>query len=501
MRRSTILFLLLVLLLAGCGRGAKLLPTPFPTTGPTPTPGGIGLVGLTVTELMSAPGLYVDVPVRVTGRLRKQPLVVCDSNLYPSPATWGLAEEGVLALAGGLDQQVRSLLPDELAMTVEGRWRRWEGLVGCGKQAQQREVWYLEADRILEPSPLTQVTLTPASGVEIAAVTAEATPTLDPALGGIPQETPPGNEFPSPEPTTESGAFPNPTNDITGGQTLQPTLPLTTTQPVDTTPPAGSAGIPGSPLTVTPGGTPVTGTLTPAPSGTPPTPTATTPGGGSGQVVTRGNLYDVMDADFITAKLGGGTTDSWEVDIFEGEPLTVHVVAPAPADIIISILKDGTAIVNRQNTAPAGSPEIINNASLQGEGIYEIQVTTVGGASTDYALTFHTDPENGMVIIPGMIASGTPRSAVQMPANAYHYWFFVGKAGDDVAIVLTPLGNEDVGVYLYTPDGEELDSADDGFEGEEEILEFTLPANGLYAIGVQELYGEALRYNLELTIE
>ncbi|RIK20373.1 MAG: hypothetical protein DCC51_07530 [Anaerolineae bacterium] len=501
MGRSTILFLLLVILLAGCGRGAKLLPTPFPTTGPTVTPGGIGPVELTVSELMSAPGLYIDVPVRVTGLLRKQPLIICDTNLYPSPATWGLAEEGVLALAGGLDQQVRSLLPDDLAMTVEGRWRRWQGLVGCGKQAQQREVWYLEADRIISPSPLTQVTLTPASGEAIAAVTAEVTPTTDPSFGENPQEipaqTPQVGELPSPESTTETdlGAFPNPTSDIPGGQTLRPTPPLTTTQTIAATPAA------------TPATTPAAGTGTPdtsptvTPGGTPPTPTATTAAGGSGQVVARGNLYDVMDNDFITATLGGGTTDSWEIDIFEGEPLTVHVVAPAPADIIVSILKNGTPVVNRQNTAPAGSPEIINNAPLQGEGLYEIQVTTVGGASTDYALTFFTEPDNGMIIIPGMIVSGNPRSAVELPENSYHYWFFVGKAGDDVTIVLTPLGNEDVGIYLYAPDGEQLGSADVGLEGDEEVLEFTLTANGLYAIGIEELYSEALEYNLELTIE
>ena len=510
MGRTTILncLLFLALLLVGCGGRASIAPTPFPTVGPTLTPGATGPVELTVTELMSAPGLYLDVPIRLSGQLRKQPLVVCDSDLHPSPATWALAEEGVLALAGGFDQQVRSLLPDELAMTVEGRWRRWEGLVGCGKLAQQREVWYLEAGRILNPTPLTQVTLTPSSGVEIVEVTTEATPTLETIFEGDLEETPPPeDELFSPEPDEESGGLPSPTDDFFGEQTLQPTLPVTLTRSAITTPlatpgngqtgtPSGVTTTPDSQLTGTPEGTP-----TPTPSGTPPTPTATTTTGGTGQVVSRGNLYDLMAAEFITATLGGGTIDSWELDIFEEEQLYVSVIAPAPADIIISILKDGQPIVNRQNTAAVGTTEFINNPSLQGEGIYEIQVSTVGSVSTDYALGFYTDPENGMIIFPGIISSGNPRSAVQMQANSFHYWFFVGQAGREVTILLTPLGQEDPAVYLYAPDGEELLMADDGFEGEEEILEFTLTSGGLHAISIEELYGEDLNYNLELTIQ
>lgn len=88
-----------------------------------------------------------------------------------------------------------------------------------------------------------------------------------------------------------------------------------------------------------------------------------------------------------------------------------------------------------------------------------------------------------------------------MPEGAYHYWFFVGSSGDEVTMTLTPLADEDPGLYLYGPDGEDIDSVDDGFEGEEEILTATLEMNGLYAIGIEEFNSGTLQYNLELTIE
>lgn len=491
MRRILWFLVLLIVTAVGCSGRSSTSPTPFPTTGPTSTPPGTGPIVLTVTELMSAPGLYRDAVVQLTGLLRKQPLIVCDTELHPSPAGWGLGEEGVLALAGGFEQQVRSLLPDNMTMTVEGRWRRWEGLVGCGKQATQQEVWFLEASRVLSPSPLTQVTLTPASGIEIVAITETPTIALESTIASEGFPTPSLEETPvTPESTAGSAALATPTPDLFE-PTQFPTSGLTGTVTIGTpdgTPALGTTG--------TPAGTP-----SPTVTGTPPTPTATgTTTSGSGQVVAKGNLYDVMTSDFIISSLPGGAIDSWELDLFEGESLYVYAIAPTPVDVILSVLKDGQPIVNRQNTAPTGSPEFINGPSLQGEGLYEIQVLTVGGASTDYALTFYTDPETA-IIIPGIITSGSPRSAVQMPAGAFHYWFFVASPGSNISVLLTPLGEEDPGVYIMGPDGEEIDSADDGFEGEEESIETSTNLSGLHAIGVEEVYGDALSYDLELTLQ
>lgn len=497
MRRiiAFLIALTLISLTVACSNRVAVGPTPFPTPGPTLTPASGGPIVLTVTELMSAPGLYKDVVVQVTGLLRKQPLLICETDAKPSPAGWGLAEEGLLAPAGGFDQQVRSLLPDNLTMTVEGRWRQWTGLVGCGKGAAQQEVWYLETGRILSPSPLTQVTLTPSSGVEIVAITST------PDAGLAPTET--IELFPTPaleetpiEPVSTAGSA------LLASPTPDPFAPLPTetlsafetplvTPDASATIAAGLTGTPGAGLT----GTPSPTTTVP---GTPPTPTATS--GSPGQVVSKGSFYDESFGDYVVTSLAGGTTDSWLIDVFEGETVSIYAISPSPADVILSLLKDGQPIVNRQNTAAPGSPEVINNPSLQGEGEYEIQVLTVNGVSTDYALVLSVDPETP-VSVPGMLLSGSPRSAVQLPAFGYHYWFFVAEAGDQLTITLTPLGQEDPAIYVFDPLGEELTYADDGFEGDEEIIEATVTTSGLHAVNIEEVYSDPLQYDIILTIE
>lgn len=508
MRQLPFLLLIALLLLIGCRERGDASPTPFPTTGALTTPVGQGPVTLTITELMAAPGLYQDAVVQLTGRLRKQPVLVCDSERHASPADWGLAEEGVLALAGGYEEQVRSLLPGDLNMSIEGRWRRWSGLVGCGKNARQQEVWYVEVSRIVSPSPLTQITLTPGGDIAISAITAAPTeallvtpegpletPSPEEATPELPQGTELPQEYPDDiEATPPGGILPTPSLPVGQTPSISPTPGQGTTAPAITqtttgTPPSGTAA-----------GTPA-GSPTPTVTGTPPTPTATGTGSGSaGQIVDKGNLIDELPGDYLVASLAAGTIDSWELDIGEEEFIYIQVIAPPPADMVVSILLDDQTIVDRQNISPAGSAEFVNNPTIPGEGVYEVQVSVNGGAATDYAIALYTDPEFP-IGLPGFLVSGTPRSAVQQAEFAWHYWFFVGNSGDNVRIRIVPSGSADPALYLYDEESEELEYMDDNGSGEEEILEATLPSNGFFAIAVEEYDGNAFTYDLELTVQ
>ena len=510
--RRIYLFLLLLVLLVACRSGSAVEPTPFPTPGPTGTVASGQPVVLTVTELMAAPGLYRDVAVQLTGLLRKQPVIICDSEVHTSPAGWGLAEEGVLAAAGGFEQQVRSLLPGDLLMTVEGRWRRWEGLVGCGKEAQQREVWYLAVDRILSPSPLTQVTLTPQLGVgggdggtEVAGVplTIEPLPTeetetlLTPDLEFTPEapiSTEPGEGYPLP--TEDLGQIPTPTFPLDVTPSLAtPATPSAGGTPTPTGSPSGTAGTPTGTLTP---GTP--GTPTPTVTGTPPTPTPTATGGSGGQVVNKGNLLEIMIDDFMTTTLAAGAVDSWDFDLFEDEEMYLYVVAPSPADLVVTVMDGDQVIVNRQNNAAPGSPEFINNPSLSGEGTYQVLVSEVGGAATEYGIAAYTDSEFP-IIVAGVLTSGSPRSAVQLPLEGVHLWFFMATAGDDLTVHIDPVENLDPAADLYGPEAEYLEAIDDGFDGEEELFEITLTSTGLHALRIVEIASEILTYDVEITLE
>lgn len=509
--RRIYLLLLLLPLLAACRAGGAVAPTPFPTAGPTVTIAGDGPVMLSVTELMAAPGLYRDVKVQLTGLLRKQPVIICDSELHASPAGWGLAEEGagasLMAAAGGYEEQVRSLLPGDLLMTVEGRWRRWEGLVGCGKQAQQREVWYLAVDRIISPSPLTQVTLTPSgvagSGTEVAGVplTIEPLPTEETAASPTPDleftpeapsPTEPGDSYPIA--TEELGTLPTPTLPIGITPTLSAETPSVVGTPTPTGTLSGTAGTP----TIT--GTP--GTPTPTVTGTPPTPTPTGTGGAGGQIVDKGNLWDVLSDGLTSSSLAAGTVDRWEMDIFteDDEEMYLYVVAPGPVDLVVSVMDGDQPIVNRQNNAGPGSPEFINAPPLPGDGVYQILISAEGGVATEYGITAYTDPEFP-IIIPGFLTSASLRSAVQLPEEATHVWFFMASAGDNLTGRVDPVEDLDPGIDLYGPGGEYIESFDEGGNGEEELFETALEATGLHALYLFEYGAEQMTYDLEITIE
>ena len=494
MRRFVWLLLSLLLLLAACRGRAGGAPTPFPTAAATPSPTAGAPIALTVTELAAAPGLYRDAVVQVTGVFRKQPILVCEAEAFRSPATWALGEEGLLVLAGGYDQQVRGLLPEGLLMTAEGRWQRWEGLVGCGKTAVNREVWYLNVGRILSPSPLTQVTLTPgAPGTAVAeAPTVEGQPTLAPTDDF---------SFPTPLPEetlTEEATFP--VDDfLTPTEELFPTIPLPTLEGAET--PVASVTVasetPGTPTTGTPTITGTPATATPTVTGTPPTATPTTPSG-PGQIITKGSWDDFYEA-FTTSIVAAGTTDRWDQEVFEGETYTIYVIAAPPADIVVSLLREDQTIISRQNTAAPGVPEIIAASNITGEGNYQVHVATANGAAAEYAILAGTDPEFPTSIA-GYITPGTPRTGIQLAEASTHYWFFTGNAGDELTIVLDPSGG-DVYFDLYDPGLEIVDSADDGLEGESETLELTLEMSGLYAIDLAEINGLAITYNLSVTLQ
>lgn len=494
MYRIALLFVLIVLVTAACGGRASLSPTPFPTPTLTTTPAAQGPVTLTVTELAGAPGLFVDAVVQVTGRFRKQPILACTSDPHPSPAAWGLAEEGLEVLAGGYDQQVRSLLPTDLLVTAEGRWRRWEGLVGCGKQAVPKEVWYLDVTRILSPSPLTQVTLTPEgvadAGTEIAEVppgeeeepTVELFPTDEELFPELPPEETP--EFPEPtefpeEPDDPFATLAVPTSIVTPSPEGFPTADLLTPTPEGTVTPQATG--------------------TPTVTGTPPTVQPTATGSVTGDIVGKGDLFDLEETIWITT-LDANRIDSWSSEFSGEEGFRLYAIAPPPADLILSFIKDGQPIIDRRNAVPAGSPEVIDATALAGEGVYEIHVATQGGGATQYAILANFDSDFP-VLFNGFITPGSPRNDLQLPLDASHFWFFTAEAGDTITISATPDAAADLYFELFGPDGEPLEAMDEGFEGEAEVLEVELTEPGMYAIMLFDLAGVPMTYDLSLTLE
>ena len=153
---NLIYLIVLLTFLVACTGNQRPTPTPFPQNAATEqaltaaTPQEI-----TITDLATDPEAYANTFLEISGRYRRLPLLVCNTDPYPAPATWQLqAEDGSFIAVGGLDSQVRSLLPNDLTMTVAGVWQLFEGPVGCGKNAASTQIWYLKVSNILSPSPI-----------------------------------------------------------------------------------------------------------------------------------------------------------------------------------------------------------------------------------------------------------------------------------------------------------------------------------------------------------
>lgn len=477
-----ITFLLVFLAVSACGIGAgeSPTPTPFPATStPAPTPAGQPLP-VALSDLAANPEAFAGVYIQLTGQYQRLPRLICRADPHLPPATWGVAGDNYLAPASDLGAQLRSLLPENLTITVAGTWRQWRGPVGCGKRATVTQLWYLEGSQILSPSPIARVTLTPTF------------------VGSDSDEVPTAESLGTPSPTLTTPEEPEPTN---------PPLFPTSTLPGDaeeTAPPATIA-----PATPTPGTTQE-----------PPTPittagataTATAPEGAEATATLAataatpaGNGYTDVEVDQIEPGLLGfeqleaNERHNWPFLLDTSLTITVSVAAEPAADVVLAILDGSETPIVEQNQAPAGQLETIAGRTLDTDQEYFIQVYTTGGAPTSYVMTVWGDDSIALkargILSPG---SNTPDSIGE---NDVNYWFFAGTEGDTVTITVTPNGDRVMAFLLYWPDSTEIDEVyQDGEAGAPVTLTTQLPQTGMYTIQVEEWNFEAATYQILLTV-
>ncbi|MCL4871217.1 MAG: hypothetical protein KJ063_19830 [Anaerolineae bacterium] len=237
---------------------------------PTPTPGNPTILGvpvpITFTELAENLGRFQDTLIRVSGVYT--PLAHQTCFIQRGPQTrWSLINDNKQMRMLNFEQVVLPLAWEGLNMTVDGFWRKYEGPVGCGKNAPRTVIWYLEVVRIVEPNPmpdflrLNQPTPVP-GGIEPTPIL----PTPDELPTPPDEPLPGGTGYPSPGTMTPPPAF------TIAPVTATPALPVTQIPPTTATL-----------AVVTPTPTPNT-TLVATPTTGTPTPTSTpthTPGPGT----------------------------------------------------------------------------------------------------------------------------------------------------------------------------------------------------------------------------
>ncbi len=484
--------LLIILLLAGCRQSDSSqppTPTPFTSVGITYRAPVGEPIPISLANLAANPELFEGTTLQLRGQYQALPILICQSDSHPSPATWGLVAEGLQANATGLDQQLRQLIREGQEITVEGRWLHYAGPVGCGKTAPVQEIWYLSVSRIIDPHPMAKATS---------------------ALVGVPTEPAAIVEVPPTQTliTTEEPA------DTVETATLEPTTvaasPTYVSSPL---PPAGTAtALPGetpslvpTPVTATPvgTGTAVTATATITGSATPDGRTATpargtaTPGPtatpSDGATIPKG---ETGFEDLSIGTLASGAIDDWTVTVSSSDFITITVAPASSANMIFSVLNDsGQIIVDQQDQAPAGKVETITNLSLPEASTYHIHIATDPAEQTDYALMV-MNSESYSFTFRGTLTSGAQRSD-SLAADSDHFWFFHAADGETISLQVTPNGEADAYVELYGPDGSRLLTLDNGGSGEAEILEnHSILATGMYSIRVGEFDFTEMSYQI-----
>ncbi|MCI0399438.1 MAG: hypothetical protein L0332_03935 [Chloroflexi bacterium] len=495
------LVLLLLAYAAGCQAGAGRLTgsTDDEATSPGPVEPAGTPQAVELTELAEDPAGFENTYLQVTGQLNYAPLVVCSSKPRLSPAIWVLADGELSIPAASQSNTVRQVAPLQLTLTVAGRWQRWRGPVGCGRNAPEIEIWYLNVERILAPNPIALVTVIPGEGNEAATPGLPSTGESPPGEGDIPAPgTPGGGGGPAGQATLP--AYPGPGTPPGG-----PAPGGTPVSGPQASPPVGSATAgPGNPTAApptTPAPPPTPGTAGQTPtssSGVTPSPTSQSgasatpaPTGGATQPPTVEDQGPIEINSLETATLAGNGSHRWTLTITETTVITISVASEIEVDASITVLDPAGNTVARQNNARLGSPEILIGVALPTPGDYEVLIGEATGVTGMYSILI-LDSNAYSFVFQGTVAYGTLASATLQPEND-HFWHFAGTAGEEIVITVIPSDNSDLFLRLFSVDESLIEEFyDENGAGEEEVLVLTLPQTGLYSLLVGEVnFGQA----------
>jgi hypothetical protein len=196
-----------------------------------------------------------------------------------------------------------------------------------------------------------------------------------------------------------------------------------------------------------------------------------------------------------------GAQHLWSFEGTAGQTVSIVLVpADERLDAILNLYgPDGRRLV-ALDEGFSGDAEVISGFDLPVTGEYTILVSSFADAGGPYSLSLD---EGGEVTEnfyeAGDISYGEKHQESLQPFEA-HIWYLAGQAGDEVVAKVMPLDPWlDIDVWLLDANVERVAAQDDFLAGESETIALTLPADGQYVILVRDFFGEAGRYEIELT--
>lgn len=455
-----------------------------------------------ISALLESPETYEGEVLEVNGIYYQRQVVVCSTRPQLSPARWALSDGEERIPAGGLDERLENLPSGQIEIAVTGRWLRWQGPVGCGRQAQITEVWYLDLIDIVSPNPIT---IAAVGSEEEGASTQQGPPSQPPiTTGGYPA---PGGTAESEEPQVTA------TQIITG---TTPELPNPTGTPITLQTPSPASGAPATPTATPTTSTAATPTTTPtvettisvSPTATSaaasPSPAATTDSSPIPTATSDGDETVTVDQEELppdsieTGQLGANEIHRWPFAVTSAGVITVNIASELELDAGIMIRDPSGNIVGQQNNAQDGAPEVLVTVPLTELGTYDVLITNENDVTGYYAILVLTE-ESYTFVFNGTIDTGQSEPA-ELKTDNDHFWHFYGTAGDIVTIRVTPNDNSDLFIRLFDPEAHlTVELHNETGPGEvEELLSYTLPDTGFYSILVGELNFGAANYTISL---
>lgn len=213
------------------------------------------------------------------------------------------------------------------------------------------------------------------------------------------------------------------------------------------------------------------------------------------------NAGVIRPGQAIESELPVNTQHVWT---FEGAAGSLVSIILSPRDnqmdAILNLFgPDGSRLV-ALDEGFSGDPEVISGFELPVTGAYAIRVSSFADNGGRYALSLEEGGEATQNFFDaGDLLYGDQKSETLNSSEA-HAWFFQGRPGDAVRVVVRPLTDIlDLEVWLFDPQIERLTAKDEFAAGDTETIEFTLPQEGQYLILVREFFGEAGDYEIELS--
>ncbi len=203
----------------------------------------------------------------------------------------------------------------------------------------------------------------------------------------------------------------------------------------------------------------------------------------------------------ITGELMEGARPVWTFRGDAGQLVTI-VLTPLndQIDLIFELVgPDGQLLMTKDETF-VGDPEVLVGFELPVTGAYKVQIRSFSDKGGSYTLALDEGGEitSNFYDAGDLVYGNVKRATLQ--GNEVHAWFFEGHTGDEVTVLVTPLGdNLDMDIWLLDPLVHRLAQKDENLSGEGEVIEMALPVDGLYAVMVREFFGEPGEYEISIT--